>query len=88
LNVFVATYLIDLYGKCGRLKDTMSLFYEISRHTSVLWNVIIAYLGIYDRGEKALQLFKDMLAERVKAYHITFVSLFSACSHSGLVDEG
>ncbi|KAI5410219.1 hypothetical protein KIW84_055635 [Lathyrus oleraceus] len=35
-----------------------------------------------------LQLFKDMLAEGVEADHITFVSLLSACSHSGSVDEG
>lgn len=88
LDVFVATCLIDLYGKCGRLEDAMSLFYEIPRDTSVPWNAIIASLGIHGRGEEALQLFKDMLAERVKADHITFVSLLSACSHSGLVGEG
>lgn len=88
LDVFVATCLIDMYGKCGRLDDAMSLFYEIPRETSVPWNAIISSLGIHGHGEEALQLFKDMLAEGVKADHITFVSLLSACSHSGLVDEG
>ncbi|XP_061364402.1 pentatricopeptide repeat-containing protein At4g33990 [Gastrolobium bilobum] len=88
LDVFVATCLIDMYGKCGRLEDAMSLFYEIPRETSVPWNAIISSLGIHGHGEEAVQLFKDMLAEGVKADHITFVSLLSACSHSGLVDEG
>ncbi|RDY04994.1 Pentatricopeptide repeat-containing protein, partial [Mucuna pruriens] len=88
MDVFVATCLIDMYGKCGRLEDAMSLFYEIPRETSVPWNAIISSLGIHGHGEKALQLFKDMLAEGVKADHITLVSLLSACSHSGLVDEG
>ncbi|CAJ1964456.1 unnamed protein product [Sphenostylis stenocarpa] len=88
LDVFVATCLIDMYGECGRLEDAMSLFYEIPRETSVPWNAIISSLGIHGHGEEALQLFKDMLAEGVKADHITFVSLLSACSHSGLVDEG
>jgi len=88
LDVFVATCLIDMYGECGRLEDAMSLFYEIPQETSVPWNAIISSLGIHGRGEEALQLFKDMLAEGVKADHITFVALLSACSHSGLVDEG
>ncbi|KAL2344144.1 hypothetical protein Fmac_005429 [Flemingia macrophylla] len=88
LDVFVATCLIDMYGKCGRLEDAMSLFYEIPRETSVPWNAIISSLGIHGHGEEALQLFKDMLSEGVKADHITFISLLSACSHSGLVDEG
>ncbi|XP_027361868.1 pentatricopeptide repeat-containing protein At4g33990 [Abrus precatorius] len=88
LDVFVATCLMDMYGKCGRLEDAMSLFYEIPRETSVPWNAIISSLGIHGHGEEALQLFKDMLAEGVKADDITFVSLLSACSHSGLVDEG
>ncbi|KAL5059168.1 hypothetical protein RYX36_030772, partial [Vicia faba] len=88
LDVFVATCLIDMYGKCGKLEDAMSLFYEIPRETSVPWNAIISSLGVHGHGEEALQLFKDMLAEGVEADHITFVSLLSACSHSGLVDEG
>ncbi|KAK7305044.1 hypothetical protein VNO77_42943 [Canavalia gladiata] len=88
LDVFVATCLIDMYGKCGRLEDAMSLFYETPRGTSVPWNAIISSLGIHGHGEEALQLFKDMLAEGVKADHITFISLLSACSHSGLVNAG
>ncbi|OIW11976.1 hypothetical protein TanjilG_02183 [Lupinus angustifolius] len=82
LDVFVATCLIDMYGKCGWLDDAMSLFYEIPRETSVPWNAIISSLGIHGHGEQALQLFKDMLAEGVNADHITFISLLSACSHS------
>ncbi|RYR79862.1 hypothetical protein Ahy_A01g004664 isoform A [Arachis hypogaea] len=87
-DIFVATSLIDMYGKCGRLVDGISLFNEIPRETSVPWNAIISSLGIHGDGEVALQLFKDMLAEGVEPDHITFVSLLSACSHSGLVNEG
>ncbi|KAI4306051.1 hypothetical protein L6164_029363 [Bauhinia variegata] len=88
LDVYVNTCLIDMYGKCGRLDDAMSLFYEVSRETPVPWNAIISCHGIHGHGEDALKLFKDMLAEGVMPDHVTFVSLLSACSHSGLVDEG
>ena len=88
LDVFVGTCLIDLYGKCGRLVDAMSLFYQVPLENSVPWNVIISCHGIHGHGEKALKLFREMQDVGVKPDHVTFISLLSACSHSGLVDEG
>ncbi|CAK9159030.1 unnamed protein product [Ilex paraguariensis] len=88
LDVFVGTCLVDLYGKCGRLNDAMSLFYEVPRTSSVPWNAIISCHGIHGHGETSLQLFRYMLDEGVEPDHVTFVSLLSACSHSGLVDQG
>jgi pentatricopeptide repeat protein len=88
LDVFVVTSLADMYGKCGRLEDALSLFYQIPRVNSVPWNTLIACHGFHGHGEKAVMLFKEMLDEGVKPDHITFVTLLSACSHSGLVDEG
>ncbi|GKV01556.1 hypothetical protein SLEP1_g14103 [Rubroshorea leprosula] len=88
LDVFVGTCLIDMYGKCGRLGDAMSLFYEVSRKSSVPWNSIISCHGIPGHGKKSVKLFREMLDEGVKPNHITFVSLLSTCSHSGLIDEG
>lgn len=88
LDVFVGTCLIDMYGKCGRLDDALSLFYQVPRMSSVAWNTIISCLGVHGHGEKAVKLFKDMIDEGVKPDHVTFVSLMAACSHSGLVNEG
>ncbi|CAN1291923.1 Pentatricopeptide repeat-containing protein At4g33990 [Linum perenne] len=87
-DIYVGTCLVDLYGKCGRLDDALSLFYEVPRQSSVPWNAIIACLGVHGHGEKALKLFNEMRAERVKPDQVTFVSLLSACSHSGMVKDG
>lgn len=48
---------------------------------------MISCYGVHGDGEKALELFREMRAERVQPDHITFVSLLSACSHSGLVSD-
>ncbi|KAG6416835.1 hypothetical protein SASPL_124276 [Salvia splendens] len=88
LDVFVGTCLVDLYGKCGRLSEAISLFYQVSRETSVPWNTIISCHGLHGLGEKSLKFFEEMLNEGVKPDHVTFLSLLNACSHSGLVDEG
>ncbi|KAH9656028.1 pentatricopeptide repeat-containing protein [Citrus sinensis] len=87
-DVFVATCLVDMYGKCGRIDDAMSLFYQVPRSSSVPWNAIISCHGIHGQGDKALNFFRQMLDEGVRPDHITFVSLLTACSHSGLVSEG
>ncbi|XP_059647796.1 pentatricopeptide repeat-containing protein At4g33990 [Cornus florida] len=88
LDIFVGTCLVDLYGKCGRLDNAMSLFNEIPRMSSVPWNAIISCHGIHGHGETSLQLFRGMLDAGVKPDHVTFLSLLTACSHSGLVDQG
>ncbi|XP_044508059.1 pentatricopeptide repeat-containing protein At4g33990-like [Mangifera indica] len=88
MDVSVATCLIVLYGKCGRLDDAISLFYQIPRGSPVSWNAIISCHAVHGHGEKAINLFGEMLDEGVKPNDITFVSLLSACSHSGLVSEG
>lgn len=88
LDVFVGTCLIDLYGKCGRLNDAMSLFYEVPRRSAIPWNAIICCQGIHGEGLTCIQLFRDMLDKGVQPDHVTFLSLLVACSHSGLVDQG
>ncbi|XP_024992845.1 pentatricopeptide repeat-containing protein At4g33990 [Cynara cardunculus var. scolymus] len=87
-DVFIGTCLIDLYGKCGEVEDALSLFYQVPRKSSVPWNAVISCLGIHGHGDKSLQLFRHMLDEGVQPDTITFISLLSACSHSGLVEQG
>ncbi|XAR52519.1 hypothetical protein NMG60_11020646 [Bertholletia excelsa] len=88
LDVYIGTCLIDLYGKCGRLDDAMALFYEVPRTSSVPWNAIISCHGIHGHGETSMHLFRAMQDEGVKPDHVTFLSLLTACSHCGLVDQG
>ncbi|XP_015574346.1 pentatricopeptide repeat-containing protein At4g33990 [Ricinus communis] len=88
LDVFVGTCLIDMYGKCGKLDDAMSLFYEVPRKDAVPWNAIISCHAVHGHGEKVIKLFREMIDDGVKPDQVTFVSLLSACSHSGLVSDG
>ena len=44
--------------------------------------------GIHGRSRDAIKLFYEMQQTGVKPDHITFVSLLSACSHCGLVNQG
>jgi pentatricopeptide repeat protein len=88
LNAFVGTALIDMYAKCGNLKIARLLFDKMSQRDVVSWSVMIAGYGMHGHGDTALSLFSQMQQTGMKPDHITFVSVLSACSHAGLVDEG
>lgn len=88
LNQVLGTALIDMYAKCGSLSRAHVLFERMSSGDVILWNTIIASYGIHGQGEKALSIFHRMIETGAKPDHVTFASLLSAMSHSGLVDEG
>eukprot|EP00249_Psilotum_nudum_P023602 c28935_g13_i2 orf=32-1021(-) len=77
-----------MYGKCGSLDDARSAFDKIPERSIASWNAMIATYAQHGYGNDALRLFRLMQLEGVMPNKITFVSILSACSHSGLVDEG
>ncbi|CAK9217321.1 unnamed protein product [Sphagnum troendelagicum] len=87
-NVFVGNSLIDMYAKCGSLEDALKVFNKMPSRDVVTWNAMIGGYAIHGHGKEALQQFEQMHEEVVQPDDITFVCLLSACSHSGLVDEG
>ncbi|KAF2284526.1 hypothetical protein GH714_026132 [Hevea brasiliensis] len=82
------TALIDMYAKCGALSYARTLFEQIDSRDLILWNAMIASYGIHGDGKEALSLFLQMRETNLNPDHATFASLLSACSHSGLVEEG
>ncbi|KAH1158276.1 hypothetical protein GYH30_030496 [Glycine max] len=49
---------------------------------------MISAYGYHGKGEKAIKLFHEMCESGAMVSKSTFVSLLSACSHSGLVNQG
>ncbi|XP_022935091.1 putative pentatricopeptide repeat-containing protein At3g01580 isoform X1 [Cucurbita moschata] len=88
-NVFVGASLIELYSKCGSTVNAMKVFEEMKVKDIVTWSAIIAGYGIQGQGREALKLFDKMReTSEVMANEVTFLSLLSACSHAGLIEEG
>ncbi|EPS72044.1 hypothetical protein M569_02714 [Genlisea aurea] len=86
-DVFAASSLIDMYGKCGCMDDAEKAFDGIPAGDAVLWNTIICGYSQHGDGEKAFGAFKDMLAAGVLPDKVTFIGILSACSRRGLVEE-
>ncbi|XP_061358541.1 pentatricopeptide repeat-containing protein At3g12770-like [Gastrolobium bilobum] len=81
--------LIDMYAKCGKIHSAEKLFNNgFCLKDVILCNSMIMGYGMHGHGNNALCVYDRMIEERLKPNQTTFVSLLTACSHSGLVEEG
>ncbi|XP_009133906.1 pentatricopeptide repeat-containing protein At4g20770 [Brassica rapa] len=85
---FVETALTDMYSKCGEIDSARELFDTVLVKSIVLWNEMIHGYAHNGRGDEAVGLYREMISWGEKPDRITFVSVLTACSHSGLVDTG
>nr|XP_043622062.1 pentatricopeptide repeat-containing protein At3g57430, chloroplastic [Erigeron canadensis]XP_043622063.1 pentatricopeptide repeat-containing protein At3g57430, chloroplastic [Erigeron canadensis]XP_043622064.1 pentatricopeptide repeat-containing protein At3g57430, chloroplastic [Erigeron canadensis]XP_043622065.1 pentatricopeptide repeat-containing protein At3g57430, chloroplastic [Erigeron canadensis] len=86
-DVAVGSALADMYAKCGCLNLARNVFDLMPVRNVITWNVMFLAYGMHGKGEIAMSLFDKMVAE-VKPNEVTFITLFAACSHSGMVNEG
>ncbi|KAL1197513.1 Pentatricopeptide repeat-containing protein [Cardamine amara subsp. amara] len=87
-NVFVASALVNMYSKSGAIKYAENMFSQTKERNSVTYTTMILGYGQHGMGETAISLFRSMEESRIKPDAITFVAVLSACSYSGLVEEG
>lgn len=85
---FVANALVDMYAKCGSIKEAHKAFISTNWKDIACWNSMISTYAQHGEAAKALQVFDDMTMEGVQPNHVTFVGVLSACSHAGLLDLG
>ncbi|CAH1448797.1 unnamed protein product [Lactuca virosa] len=88
LDTVANTALVDFYSKWGRIDDARNVFEKIPHKNVISWNALIAGYGNHGRGIEALELFKQMITENMIPNHVTFLVVLSACSYSGLSDQG
>lgn len=81
--------LIDMYAKCGSIEQAMDIFEDVVQEKNIdHWNAMIGGLAIHGMGDLAFDLFIEMERVSVKPDDITFITIFNACGHSGMVKEG
>lgn len=86
-NVYVATALIDTYGKAGFLEGAHWVFEGTKARSVIVWTAIISAYAIRGDADAALALFGRMLEISIKPDSVTFTAVLSACAHAGEVHE-
>ncbi|KFK39390.1 hypothetical protein AALP_AA3G238900 [Arabis alpina] len=87
-DVALRNSLIDMYAKSGEIDNAVLAFEEMGEKDVRSWTSLIAGYGKHGDVEKAIDLYNKMEHEGIKPNDITFLSLLSACSHTGQTEIG
>ncbi|GMI68473.1 hypothetical protein like AT5G15340 [Hibiscus trionum] len=87
MDIMVETAMLDMYAKCGRVDTAIKVFKCMPRRNVVAWNAMLSGLAMHGRGRVVVEMFQQMIKE-VRPDYLTFIAVLSACSHSGMIDQG
>ena len=87
-TVMVLTALVDMYAKCGSIRTARLVFDKMARRNLVTWNAMLAGLAMHGLADELLLLYSQMAEGGLRPDDITLVTVLTACSRSGLVDQG
>ncbi|CAK9179485.1 unnamed protein product [Ilex paraguariensis] len=87
-DIHLSNAIMDMYAKCGSMREARLVFDQISYKDVASWNIMIMGSGIHGFGNEALDMFHCMYEADLKPDEVTFVGVLSACSHAGLVSQG
>lgn len=87
-DVYIGSALIDMYAKCGALERALVVFFKLQEKNLFCWNSAIEGLAVHGYAGGALAMFHMMEKEEVKPNGVTFVSVLTACTHAGLIEDG
>ncbi|KAL0316774.1 UNVERIFIED_CONTAM: Pentatricopeptide repeat-containing protein [Sesamum radiatum] len=77
----LATTIMDMYCKCGRLDKAFEVFNGLSSKGVSSWNCMIGGFAMHGKGKAAIELLKKMEAETmVTPDYVTFVNAWCLCT--------
>ncbi|KAL5722590.1 putative pentatricopeptide repeat-containing protein [Ranunculus cassubicifolius] len=87
-DLVTQTTMLSACARSGEVDFAWNLFDKMRSKDVVAWSAMIAGYAQCGRSRDALNLFHLMQIEGVKVNDATMVSVLSACSHLGALDQG
>ncbi|XP_024992094.1 putative pentatricopeptide repeat-containing protein At5g52630 [Cynara cardunculus var. scolymus] len=87
-DVSVKNSIVTMYSKCGRIGEACKTFDSILAKNLISWNAMMAGYAQSGQGNQVIDTFEQMIRSGIMPDNISYVSVLSGCSHSGLVPEG
>ncbi|KAK2980630.1 hypothetical protein RJ640_011438 [Escallonia rubra] len=87
-DMLLGTALVDMFARCGDPQSAMLVFYGMTERDVSAWTAAIGAMAMEGNGQRAVELFYEMLRKGVKPDEVVFIGVLAACSHGGLVEQG
>ncbi|KAJ6876221.1 hypothetical protein NC652_035553 [Populus alba x Populus x berolinensis] len=65
-DIQIGTAMVDMYAKCGCIEMAMQIFNGMPHKNALTWNAMLNGLAMHGHGQKALQLFEEMVREGMR----------------------
>ena len=88
-DVIVQNSLINMYGKCGEIKNACDVFNGMGEKSVASWSAIIGAHACVEMWNECVMLLGKMSSEgRCRVEESTLVNVLSACTHLGSPNLG
>lgn len=87
-EIVLATGLVNMYAKCGRLENASELFISLTEQNTILWTAMIQGCLQQDHSGRALELYRRMFLEALLPDSVTYSSIFDSCASQGALTTG
>ncbi|XP_011623537.1 pentatricopeptide repeat-containing protein At3g09040, mitochondrial [Amborella trichopoda] len=88
LNFYVGSALVNMYSKCGFVKEAKLCFETSGERNIVLWNAMLSSYVQNEYHLEGVRLFASMVALGFRPDEFTFGSILSACGNLGFLELG
>ncbi|KAK6788825.1 hypothetical protein RDI58_012623 [Solanum bulbocastanum] len=88
LDIKMYNKILEMYGKCGSMKDAFLVFRKMPQRNLTSWDTMITWLGKNGLGEDAIELFGEFKETGMIPDGQMFLGVFHACSVVGDIVEG
>ncbi|XP_051222263.1 pentatricopeptide repeat-containing protein At4g13650-like [Lolium perenne] len=87
-DVNVQNGLISMYARRGEIGESQNVFASVQAPGLISWSSLLSGYAQHGCGKEAVEVFEQMRRLNVHLDHTTFLLVLTACSHTGLVDQG
>ncbi|GMN66912.1 hypothetical protein TIFTF001_036006 [Ficus carica] len=88
LDKFLSASLITFYANCKQVENACKVFNERRHKNVAVWTALVTGYALNCEPEKALKVFRDMMASGVLPNQSSFTSALNACSGLEALDRG
>ncbi|XP_022758703.1 putative pentatricopeptide repeat-containing protein At3g25060, mitochondrial [Durio zibethinus] len=82
-DVFVASSVLNLYVKCGKMDDAMMVFNKMPRRDLVCWTTLVTGFAQSGWASEAIDLYRKMQMEGVEGDSVVMLGLIQASVNLG-----
>lgn len=83
----VGNALVNMYTKCGSIKDAHGVFNEMAERDVISWTTLIGGYGARGYVEEAFDLFTQLQKEGFKPDRVTYLAILSVCVNSEVLER-